>query len=115
MLMYFTGLGCGLSGCGLSLSQMWVLALVPRGFSPGKPGFPNIFPKLQFDLDTVDEEQLCRCATADSLQPDLETIRRLKPTDALSNQNSANREQRRVSLALTYHPTKPKNQVNPAG
>ena len=61
-----SSLGLGVR-CGLSLL---VLALAPRGFFSGYSGFPlssktNI-SKFQFDLDTVDEEPPCGCATANS-------------------------------------------------
>ena len=56
--------GLGVS-CGLSL--LLVLVLPPRGFSPGTPlSSKTNISKFQFDLDTVDKEPPCGCATDNS-------------------------------------------------
>ena len=54
--------------CGLRL--LLVLILAQKDFSPGTPVFFSLqntnISLFQFDLDTVDEEPLRRCATANS-------------------------------------------------
>ena len=63
--------------CGLSL--LLVLSLAPRGFSPGTPVFPSpqkpTFPNSNSTRNQVNQEQLCGCATCNSLFIYLTTLK----------------------------------------